>query len=76
MSNCIGVFWSISSECFGVFHRSVLLLYTHYETIVQLKNDIAEYVDYYNNYRPHRKLGNKTPAEFEADYYSNLDKVN
>ena len=53
-----------------------LISRNYYETIVQLKNDIAEYVDYYNNYRPHRKLGNKTPAEFEADYYSNLDKVN
>lgn len=63
-------------ESFFATLKKELISRNYYETIVQLKNDIAEYVDYYNNYRPHRKLGNKTPAEFEADYYSNLDKVN
>lgn len=52
--------------------KKELINRNHYETIIQLKRDIAEYVDYYNNYRPHRKLANKTPTQFETDYYLSL----
>ena len=28
------------------------------------------YIDYYNNDRPHRTLNNKTPNEYENDFYN------
>ena len=30
-------------------------------------------MDYYNNYRPHRTLGNKTPSQFEDEYHERLN---
>lgn len=44
-----------------------------YDTVAQLKIDIDEYMDYYNNYRPHRTLGNKTPSQFEDEYHERLN---
>ena len=35
-------------------------------------SDVDEYMDYYNNYRPHRTLQNKTPSKFEEKYYEEL----
>jgi putative transposase len=34
-----------------------------YETIKQARESIAQWVDFYNNRRPHQGLGYKTPAE-------------
>ena len=34
-----------------------------------LKEAVDNYIDYYNNDRPHRTLNNKTPNEYENDFY-------
>jgi transposase InsO family protein len=32
---------------------------------------ISEYMQFYNNERPHRKLNMKTPFQFETEFYMN-----
>ncbi|MFR9309053.1 IS3 family transposase [Hydrogeniiclostridium mannosilyticum] len=36
----------------------------------EFKASIAEYIEFYNEGRSHRKLHMKTPAQFEAKYFS------
>lgn len=42
----------------------------HYEFFDELEESIKEYMYYYNDYRPHESLKNKTPNQFEIDYYN------
>ena len=44
----------------------------HFEYLDDLKNAVADYIEYYNNERPHNTLKNKTPNEYEEEYYNNL----
>ncbi|MFR6184073.1 MAG: IS3 family transposase, partial [Acutalibacteraceae bacterium] len=39
----------------------------------ELEASVAEYIEFYNEGRPHRKLNMKTPAQFEAEYFSALN---
>ena len=41
----------------------------YYKTSDDMKASIAEYIDFYNNIRPHQYLKNKTPNQFESEYY-------
>ena len=43
-----------------------------YRSERELKERIMEYVDFYNNIRPHEKLQYKTPAQVEEEYLSSL----
>ena len=46
-------------------------LHSHtFEFYDDLKQCVDEYIEFYNGYRPHQTLGNKTPNEFEAEYNS------
>ena len=56
---------------FATFKKELVNLKA-YDTVFQLKADVDEYMDYYNNYRPHRTLQNKTPSKFEEKYYEEL----
>ena len=42
----------------------------HYEFFDELEESIKKYMHYYNDYRPHESLKNKTPNQFEIDYYN------
>ena len=42
------------------------------QTIEELKADVAEYVSFYNDFRVHERLGNKTPSQVERDYFSRV----
>ncbi len=44
-----------------------------YEYFDDLKNSVDEYMKYYNEYRPHQSLKNKTPNIVEDEYYSQID---
>ncbi len=45
-------------------------VYHHlYSTPEDLIAVMEEYIQFYNEERPHRKLNMKTPLEFEAEYY-------
>lgn len=45
----------------------------HYEYFDELQASVDAYIKFYNDYRPHQTLKNKTPNEFETDYYKELD---
>ena len=46
-------------------------LYHHlYETPQELEGILKEYIEFYNGYRPHRKLNVKTPIPCEAEFFS------
>lgn len=38
----------------------------------KLKKELANTVDLYNRYRPHQKIGRKTPEEFENQLFENI----
>mgnify|MGYP005926163465 FL=1 len=40
-----------------------------FEFFDDLKNAVDDYVNYYNNLRPHKSLHYKTPQQFEDEYY-------
>ncbi len=44
-------------------------LYQHiYLDLSELSNAVEEYINFYNNERPHQRLGQKTPSKVEEDY--------
>lgn len=42
-----------------------------YEFFDELEESVNSYMKYYNNYRPHQTLKNKTPNQFEAEFLAN-----
>lgn len=40
-----------------------------FEFLDELKDAISSYIDYYNNYRPHKTLNYKTPQDYEKEYH-------
>ena len=61
-----------NSVCESFFHTlKKEALYHHlYETPQELEEVLDEYIDFYNGYRPHRKLNMKTPMQYEAEFFS------
>ena len=45
-----------------------------YKYFDELEASVDSYMKYYNSYRPHQTLKNKTPNEFEEDYYTKIEK--
>ncbi len=41
-----------------------------YSTIKELKADVSEYVSFYNEFRVHERLGDRTPVQVEEEYLS------
>lgn len=46
----------------------------NYNDIEELVNSVGEYMKFYNEYRLHQTLKNKTPCQFENDYCVKKDK--
>lgn len=40
-----------------------------YKSEAELRDSVAEYIDFFNNRRPHQKFGYRTPSQVEADYH-------
>lgn len=40
-----------------------------YKTEEELRDSVAEYIDFFNNRRPHQKFGYRTPSQVETDYH-------
>ena len=61
-----------NSVCESFFHTlKKEALYHHlYETSQELEEVLEEYIEFYNGYRPHRKLNMKTPIQYEAEFFS------
>ena len=51
-------------------------LYQHiYAGYDDLKAAVDEYISFFNNYRPHQKLGLKTPKQIEDNYFSHHAEI-
>lgn len=61
-----------NSVCESFFHTlKKEAIYHHlYATPEELTAVMEEYIHYYNEERPHRKLNMKTPLQFEAEHYN------
>ncbi len=44
------------------------LSHNYYDTIEELPQDVDEYVEFFNNMRPHQRLGMQTPSEAERNF--------
>ena len=40
-----------------------------YKTEEELRDSVAEYIDFFNNRRPQQKFGYRTQSQVESDYY-------
>ena len=60
-----------NSVCESFFHRlkNESIYRNLYSTADELSLAVDEYIDFYNNYRPHRSLKMKTPSQYETEYY-------
>lgn len=61
---------AVAESFFSAFKKQET--YRHqYQTKKELEASVAEYIEFFNSERPHRKLKMLTPVEFEEAYYSN-----
>ena len=44
------------------------LSHNYYYDLETLRQDVADYIDFFNNMRPHQKLGMLTPTEAEEKF--------
>ena len=42
---------------------------TWYKTEDEFQEAVDRYIDYYNDYRPHQRLGFMTPNQVESEYF-------
>ena len=42
----------------------------YYKTEEEFRTAVAEYVEFYNDYRPHQRLGFLTPNQVEKEFYN------
>lgn len=54
--------------------RTTVFLAGPYQSIGDLKYATGDWVDWYNNRRPHSTLGLMSPAEFEQAHYATLNR--
>ena len=53
------------AESFFACMKRKELSHNYYYDLLTLRNDVADYVDFFNNMRPHQKLGMLTPSAAE-----------
>ncbi len=57
------------AESFFSFYRKEELNRMVFTNFYEVKQSLEEYVKFYNDYRPHNTLKNKTPNQFEKEFY-------
>lgn len=62
---------AVAESFFATFKKEELY-HKEFHTYEELKNGIDEYILFYNQIRPHKKLKYVSPCEFEEAYYKNL----
>ena len=45
-----------------------------YSSEANFRQDVFQYIDFYNTKRPHSSLKQKTPAQFEQAYYESVSR--
>mgnify|MGYP000274175358 CR=1 FL=1 len=67
-ANCLDN--AVIENFFGIL-KSELFYLNKYKSISQLKKEIKEYIEYYNNERIKLNLNGMSPIEYRANYYQN-----
>lgn len=62
---------AVAEAFFSIMKREELS-HNFYKSKEHLESVVAEYIDFFNNAHPHRKLKNMTPNQYELNYYQNL----
>ena len=60
------------AESFFKNFRAECTYVNEFNSVTDMRKKIAEYIDFYNCLRPHNKLKDLTPNEFEEEYFKNL----
>lgn len=63
---------AVAEAFFSIMKREELS-HSFYNSLESLQETVSEYIDFFNNKRPHRKLGNVTPTQFEINYQRQLN---
>ena len=56
------------AESFFACMKREELSHNYYYDLETLRQDVADYIDFFNNMRPHQKLGMLTPTEAEEKF--------
>ncbi len=56
------------AESFFSLMKKEELSHNYYNLVEELEHDVADYIDFFNNMRPHFKLGMLTPSEAESKF--------
>jgi transposase InsO family protein len=56
------------AESFFACMKREELSHNYYDYLEDLRHDVSNYIDFFNNMRPHQRLGMQTPAEVEAQF--------
>lgn len=62
---------AVAEAFFSIMKREELS-HNFYETKEHLEAVVSEYVYFFNNVRPHHKLKNVTPTQYELNYFQRL----
>ena len=60
-------FWKIYHKYRNLQLLKNIFEYYYYD-LETLRQDVADYIDFFNNMRPHQKLGMLTPTEAEEKF--------
>ena len=44
--------------------------HNHYHSAEELEETVADFIEFYNSMRPHRKLHNLSPDQFERSFFA------
>ena len=68
--------WERNTVQVGAWKRFLQEAIYHYlyKDPQELDAVVREYMHFYNEERPHRKLKMKTPLQFETEFFTNADK--
>ena len=58
---------AVAEAFFSVLKREDIS-HSYYQTREDLENAVANYIEFYNSMRPHRKLHNLSPDAFERSF--------
>lgn len=61
---------AVAENFFSIMKRESLS-HKWYQSIEELKQDVEEFVSFFNGFRPLNRLGNVTPNEYEKRYFEN-----
>ena len=58
------------AEAFLRIMKREEISHNYYHTLEELETIVADFIEFYNKMRPHRKLQNLSPDQFEASFFA------